>query len=729
MPKTHFNYGNMHLALDSFTGEILVISNKEKNDNLIKNAMVSVDAFVHQPFTITLRDNNGVETEYFPLLSRAVLDNPKLSVKITSKEIENGLEIKVAYNYMTCQQVKYPVQIDTSLIIDCDLEYTAILRENGCELYMHVNNVSDSTVTNVRFPVVGGVYLGEEYQNNTLLYPKTAGFKIPNPIDWFTMDTKYIYWRWNEYKYTYTIEGMGSSDKEMTNRGMCGYAGTYPSSTLSMSWVDLFNDNYGVYYGIHSLDTTPIKLECGSYGKKSLGLNLASSFSPRLKLNEEYTTPPTVIQFHSSNWHDGAKIYREFRYPLIEKHPRIKPSWTKHSVGLTAHYDFKYQDGSIHHKFEDIPKIAKDSLDIGIDHMILSGWNQDGFDNGYPMYYPDKELGGEEAFIDGIKKAKEMGVHVSLYENSQLYNIEYDKGDVAEKVAKDENGNDIQEHWGSKTFAVMCAMNEGWQNDIKENFKRATQKYGVDGIYFDQFSAGLRFCFNPKHNHNYYDWVKGKLDTMRACRKDYEDAFDDAMMIMGEWTADAYGGMLTYQLNQSFFHANKGFYPDMFRYTFPEFGILDMLYPKNVSLRPPHVAAKDIVWATLFCNDTYLWLYHMDEVVNFNSDPYSFEVARQMNRLNKIKTYRPLEYLFADTDGIALNDENVARVRVLKGSENEIALKVFRFNDKESSVVLDREIESAIYIDQLGEQKSLEFKANTLTIPQDKVSILYVTLK
>ena len=146
-------------------------------------------------------------------------------------------------------------------------------------------------------------------------------------------------------------------------------------------------------------------------------------------------------------------------------------------------------------------------------------------------------------------------------------------------------------------------------------------------------------------------------------------------------------------------------------------------------MRPPHVAAKDIVWATLFCNDTYMWLYHMDDDINFGNDPYSFEVARQMNRLNKIKTYRPLEYLFADTDGIALNDESIARVRVLKGSENEIALKVFRFNDKESSVVLDREIESAIYFDQLGEQKSLEFKANTLTIPQDKVSILYVTLK
>ena len=75
MPKQHFYYGNIHLALDSLNGEILAIRNLVTGDNLIKNAMCcDPETYVYQPFTFKIR-RNGETTEYHPLYSREPFDS------------------------------------------------------------------------------------------------------------------------------------------------------------------------------------------------------------------------------------------------------------------------------------------------------------------------------------------------------------------------------------------------------------------------------------------------------------------------------------------------------------------------------------------------------------------------------------------------------------------------------------------------------------------------------
>ena len=721
MAKKHFEYGNIRFSIDTCNGEITGLENLAMGDNIVKNTMTAPEFYGHQPFTITLRDENGEENEYYPLYTRIGLESPEKAVKISSEEKPDGILVKVEYNTITCQVVDHPHTEDVSKEIPCDLYYTAYVKENSIEFEMNYVNVGGRNVREIRFPVIAGIYLGNDYKNNTLLYPSHAGLKIPDPITKFCIEPERHFWRWNEYRYCYSNEIASKN-----SRGMYGLSASYPCN-LSMSYMDITCEDYGMYFGAHTPDLTPVWLECATFGKWSIALVLSSSYQPKKSGEFTFKTPPTVLAFHGSSWHDGAKIYRNFRYPLIAKRKNIFPKWAKNSVGVCAHYDFKLQDGSINHKYIDIENLAKDCLALGLDHMLLAGWHHGGFDNGYPAYYPDDELGTYEEFVNGIKKAEELGVHVSLYENSQLYNTIFDKGDVCENVVINEDGKMAIESWGTKNLAVMCPRSKGWQKEVAKNFMRATEEYGVSGIYFDQLSAGVKLCFNEKHGHEFNDTAVGKIEMINTPKDRYLEKFGDEMMVMGEWVTDAFGGVVCYQLNQSFFDAKKGFFPDMYRYTFPEFGLMDMIYPKNVLLRPPHFAAIPEILATNFTNGTYLWIYHLGDDINFASHKESLKQIKEAISLSKIRKQIGNDYLYVDTDGVYC-EEQIARVRRFN-SKNKAIITAFRYKDAECVVRLDNKIKKAIKYLSNGKVEKLKNKGSTFVLPKEEMSVIEIEFK
>ncbi len=74
-----------------------------------------------------------------------------------------------------------------------------------------------------------------------------------------------------------------------------------------------------------------------------------------------------------------------------------------------AHYDFQYQLGGIVHTFRDIPELYRQARDLGLHHLLLSGWNKDGFDYGFPHYTPNPLLGTEEDLREAIQQVRGMG--------------------------------------------------------------------------------------------------------------------------------------------------------------------------------------------------------------------------------------------------------------------------------------------------------------------------------
>lgn len=710
--RLHFDYGNTHVSIDRINGEIVELYTKRNYDNILKNSMFDV----HQPFTIHILETEK-ETELFPLSGRRIAYNPEMYVNVHSENKEDGILVTVQYQYLT----------DGTEIVEFPLSYHVYLRENTVTFDLKFENNYAGTVNEVRFPILPGIYLGDSYADDTLVYPRRTGMKIENPVKVFRETPEYIEWRWMEYRYGYRLKGLPEQPK-LEKRNLFGLAGNYPSAGLGMSWLDLYDKDGGVYFGCHGKSLKLYSLEAATPTHKFLpGLVFASAFQPRVKKGERYQTFESVLYFHEGDWREGAKFYRAFRKPHVTEIAERKPRWMKKSAGLFAHYDFKLQYGGIIHKYKDIPKLAKEAKEAGFAHILLSGWHKNGFDCGYPLYYVDEEMGTKEEFIAGVKEAKEMGVHVSLYVNCRIYNSAYADENTPDKAVLKEDGNVAMEQWGVIKFFDMCPASQGWQTVLMDVVKRVTDEYGVDGIYFDQLNAGIHYCFNESHNHAYDAWAEGYEKILKDVHQYYDERHEDSISLMGEWVTDAYAGLVSHQLSQTFFDCEIGAFPELFRYTFPEYGVVDMIYPtKNLAMRANHVARSfDKITSSIFTNGSYFWVYDFENDNTFKRDEEGFAFLKELIALKKLWLERAEDYLFVEKDGIE-TDDAIAKVRRFVSPDKQKSMLVcYRMKDADLKIGVNFGAKKARAIFADGGEKKLKIRKNTLTLPKEKVCLIF----
>lgn len=711
--REHFDYGNVHISIHPKTGGILEMYHTKNYDNLVKNSVRKVG----QPFQIIYKAVDGEQKKLRPLTRSAVLRDESKSVVITTRNLPDGLLVKVSYSWLSDGKDDYP----------CDLYYTVKLTENGFDFNINVKNLLDETVEEVAFPILPAIFLGNSQEDDVLVYPKWAGMKYENPAELFREPEQIMTWDWQEYDAAYRIKGFGSHYR-LNERGLKGVSGRYVGENC-MSWMDLYDKDGGIYFACHDESLKPCTMDAGTDG---VGVMMNYAFDVRLGKGDSYVSPKCVFRFHDGDWHDGAKIYREFRLPLIKRRADIMPKWAENVPGLFAHYDFKYQSGGIVHRYEDIPRIAAEAKENGMNHILLSGWHEGGFDCGFPQYKFDPDLGTEEELIEGVRKAHELGVKVTVYVNMRLHNVKYNTENIKYKAICREDGSIKYSWFGNRdiTFADMCPASEQWQTEMKEHSRVITEKYGIDGIYFDVLSARSDLCFSPYHNHDFDDYAKGQLELLSDVRDRFAATRGDGMMLMGEHVSDVLGGVLTCQLNQSFLSYIEGAYPTIFRYTFPEFGIIDMLYPsKNLAMRCVQIAQ---LWqefmGSLFTNGSYFWVYDLEEDNTFKRDEEGRAVLSQLIALKKVMLSAP-QYLFADNDGITVRGENAYVTRFIdKNDTGKSMLAFYRKFDDEIEVECDFAVKAAKAVFADGEEKDLEvIGGNRLVMPSAKACLIYLS--
>lgn len=681
--REHFEYGNMHVAIDAFSGELLEIFSKRNYDNILKNAMYEV----HQPFKITVKNGETV-TNYFPVHGGVANLNPHMRVSISSEKVEGGLKVKVNFPYVSNGTEELPAEVG----------YSVVIMQNGLKFNLDVVNGFEGVITEVCFPVLPGVVLGDDYSDDTLVFPSNGGAKYERFVDKMSLPVKHTHWRWQEYRYNYILDGINTPWR-LSEQGLKGVSGRYPGD-LCMSWMDLYDGEGGVYFGVHNKDASHCCfLDAAGYGSEMPGVILGAATQPLVRQNQTYTTPDCIVALHEGDWHEGAKIYRSFRAPLLENIERRVPAWAKCGAGLFAHYDFKYQMGGVVHTYKDIPRLADEALAAGFNHILLSGWHLGGFDNGFPMYVPDPELGTEKEFIDGVAAAKAKGVHVTVYVNARLHNIKYNADRINEKViVYDEQGHEKHSAFGFVRieFADMCPNSEQWINEVFEFSKRITRVYGIEGIYFDVLSCGGGYCFNPLHSHGEIDSITpGELKMLKGVRADFEEKFSDTLMIMGEHVSDQVGGVMSFQLNQLWLTYVTA-YPEMYRYTFPEHGLVDMIYPnKNQVFRAPLISkASQLFMARLFTNGSYFWVYDLVDDSTFTRDEEGFAILKDLIKLKKIQLSRAQNYLFRDTDGI-ISCSPCVMARMFESPDGKKLIAAFRLSEGVAKLKLSGKITAA----------------------------------
>lgn len=622
LSRYHFSGGDVSIALDALSGELLELHDLRTGENFIKNSLFSAP----QPLLLTMTDGRRL----YPPRTDQIIADPTLRCSIES----NGNTVAVHYAYLT----------DGEETVPADITYTVTL--DGSCTHWRIT-VGDSTgVAAVRFPCINGIYLGEHWEDDALYYPNSAGQRFENPVEYFARPMRHLQWRWQEYRYHYPYDSCCGWKNE---DGMYAMRAVYPGG-LSMSYLDYADGQSGFYFASHAETPTLVWLGAATPGPD----NPCMCFYAQYELISEggaWSSPDAVAAVHGGDWHEGADLYRAYKEPLLDQ-GLPHPDWFDRGAGLLAHYDFKYQNGGVVHTYRDIPALKKQAQDFGLNHLLYSGWHMDGFDNGFPQYFPDDALGTEEELYDGCITGED-GIHSTFYINARIANVRYK--DISDRVIIQRDGSQALERYGNAgiTFGCMCPASPGWQDEMHEILDRARNRYAVDGVYLDCLSAGARYCFSKTHGHAPDDWCRGYKKIL--C-----DAAPLGLALMGEHVCDEYGPYLAGQLTQSFFNLKNCVFPELYRYTFPSHTLIDMLYPsKNLAMRPVFVEqSSDRLMRTAFVDGMYFWIYDLVDDNTFTRDPEQLEKLKGVIRLRTLWLETFGAGLFRDTVGIAVIPED-----------------------------------------------------------------------
>lgn len=714
MYQSRFRYTNgvVSIAIDSLTGRILELVNEKTGENYIKNSCTE-DA---QPFEL-VTNVNGEKQKAYGGDTYDIAEFAELRPKITEEKVFDGSKIKVSFDCLTNGKTVIPVYV----------EYTIVIHNGSDEIsfYITVRPENKSIlVEKVVFPIINGVYIGESWQDDILVYPDNAGLKIENPVETFAAPRKSIAWKWQEYRYTYKTYNPSEKD------GRLNFLERKFSGSLSMPFLCYYDNDNAFYFASKDKSKNVIAMRASTYGGEFAGMNF--SFTSYPYDNDEWTSNEFVVALYCGDWHDGARRYREFSNTFNE-HKNGQPEWFKKSAGLAAHYDFKYQCGGIVHKYKDIPAIFDKAVKLGVNHLLLSGWHKDGFDRGFPQYVFDEELGTEEELKQGVAYVKKNGGHVSFYMNSRLVNAAYKEySDLINTAAcKDTNQNVKIENYGNKTlnFAVMCNNTLTWRQMIENCVRYATDEIGIDGIYLDQIAlASPGECHAKEHGHKVSDWNKGTRKLLEEVSGNYYKKHGEKLQMIHEGVSALYGDV-SCGLMCSFQLMPLGAFPELYAYTFPEHRLVEAIYPKlNMAMRPVHVGqmAKKLINKT-FLIGGYFWIYDLEEDCDFDLDKESKTYLQNALALTKYRLENFGNAVFCDTDGVKFTSNGNSSIKRFYSEEYDIYLCAMNDDLGKISLLLENAKNVSVYTANNGEVFCKNYGLlSSVLLPNESLCIIKV---
>lgn len=524
----------MNLRGKTFTAEF---SSKYNNFTSIKN-IISNDEYIKKEVNVPIITLYGT------------VDNIKSELIPQEGKIQgNENELTIEYGKFSNKDIK------------CNLIIKAI--EDKLVMKANIENLDNTVeITEILMPHISGIYLGESYEDDSIIYPHHAGEKTLNPVTGYGINKK-DFWRASSVKY---------NDIYRREINYCGLA--------SMSWMYYYDDNSGLYIGSHDerFPVTGIIAETsGSTENPWMGFGFRKY--KKIKFNDIYDTGEYVLAITDKDWHYGSKVYRDYIGKYLDFDHN--PEYLKEQFALNQCYNFK-RSGRIENTFDKIPILFEKGKEFGANHMFLASWNRTGFDSFYPEYYPDMELGSAMEFRRGLEYIRDHDGMATLYINARIFDVKSDfHKTVGERMGIiDENGEFIYEIYGPEKFTVNCPSDKLWREYLLDTAEFTVKAYGCDGIYLDQLASAEPLpCYNQEHSHedigefnNGYIYVLREL--LKRLRKHNPKSY-----IMTENCGDIYGSYTWGNLTWN--GADYDEFYNVFKYTFPEFVQVNMVNPRG----------------------------------------------------------------------------------------------------------------------------------------------------
>jgi len=471
----------------------------------------------------------------------------------------------------------------------------------ACNVAFNAKNRS-VTLREIEFSLPGYLQFSTKKQD-ALVYPDAGGVKIENPAEEFLKAGKYRTGTWKDRTMWLREEGFHQESEDEDVHTF------FDGKSPSMMWVDYYGEKGGLYFASHdrSFEKTVFTV---TVSKKNKGLRLRTKkiFNRFLdKWDGDF-----VIGLHEGDWHRGADIYRSF-YRANGPAARKAPDYIRASPGIVCHYDFKWQNGDINHRYKDIPLLYEEAQKHRFNNIMIAGWNVGGFDTMYPNFRPDPALGSEEELINAVSEVKGKGGKVFFYVNAYSYDKKSpDYKEFGEEWAvRDIAGKAMETKWGENILAGMCNSTDGWRAKVKGNIKYLIETIGANGVYIDQLSVTPKECYSKSHEHT-ASWVMNNCSMIKEVREELGAKHEGKLFLFSEHLSDVLASQLDSQLIQTAWLTGvKYAFPELFRYTFPEALLTDMVLPKPWALNPCEVEEDHVydIICRQFVANILFWVY------------------------------------------------------------------------------------------------------------------------
>lgn len=604
--------GIVSIEFDALNGEVLALVREDTADNAAKNFYRKGTGILDGVVYIDDEPKHLNIPRYLQ-----IQEDPSLKPTITVTQGDGCAEAILAYPYLVADGQR----------IDISAKVRVEIPKDDCRTrwYLTLDNRSGCEIQTVNFPQINGLWLGEDWEEDRLILPIISGCQIDNPSETLAEPPVLTTWKWQEYLH---VNNMGNRCGVKDDRNIYVLKSTYTGG-CSMLWMDLYSkeEGTGIYMTCRDREFKNKGITAWALGKRFPGIGMGIIHYPCMKQGV-YETEECVVAFHEGDWHWAADEYREYReaipQPVLKTEPM--PQWFRESAGLSAHYDFMYQGGKIVHKFKDLPEIYKNAKEQGFNHLLISGWNIHGFDDGFPMYRPSPELGTEEELKAAVKAIRDDGGHLTFYVNSRLCNVGYEEN-LARKdasCAMNRDGSLRIENYGAKdiNFAILCMNEPSWRKELVDNITYMIREMGLDSVYLDQLGMSPAIlCYHPDHECHKDDpaaWNQGYEQLLDELREANPEA-----VILYEGCCDIYGSGVGAQLISTLRMPAKGVLTEVYKYTFPKQVLTDMLNPRRHSgMRAEHIARKStFLLYKSFVLGSYFWCYDLEGDNTFRRDP------------------------------------------------------------------------------------------------------------
>jgi len=495
-------------------------------------------------------DNYIKKSAIGPIITLYFLVNGEKEELLPSNPIVEGHNdfLTITYNEFGGKKVSVVLTI---IAVEDQLRFSAV-----------IDNNDDVEIVEILMPRIGGIYLGDDYRDDAIIYPHHAGEKTLNPVRGYGYDKK-DFWRASSVAYINYFR------REIN---YCGLA--------SMSWMYYFDTDNGLYIGSHDSRFPVTGIIAETSGDESdPWMGFAFRKYHRILKGQQYKTGEYVLAITIKDWHYGAKLYRSY----IEKYLDFKhtPAFLDDEYALNQCYNFK-RNNIVESYFADIPRLYDTGKEWDVRHIFMASWNRSGFDTDYPEYYPDMELGSAMEFRRGLEYVRKNGGFTTLYINARIFSISSDfHKQVGQKMAiRNPKGELIYEQYGPVSFSVNCPSDKLWREYLIDTAEFAFKAYGCDGIYLDQLASAEPFaCFCKDHSHegieefnNGYVYVLKEL--LRRLKETNPEAY-----LMTENCGDIYGSYTWGNLTWN--GADYDEFYNVFKFTFPEFVQVNMVNPRG----------------------------------------------------------------------------------------------------------------------------------------------------